>query len=147
VKLSTRARYGTRALLQMALRQGEEPVLLKDIAEKQQISVQYLEHLVSPLIAGGVLRSTRGARGGISLVRSPAQIKLSEVIKLLEGSMAPVDCVNNPGICARAGFCVTRDIWSELQNAMNEVLESVTLQNLVERHREKAQHQEVMYYI
>jgi len=86
MKLSTRGRYGTRALLELALHQGEGPILLKDIARRQQISVQYLEHLITPLIAGGILRSTRGARGGVSLTRSPEQIKLSEVVQLLEGS-------------------------------------------------------------
>ena len=147
MKLSTRGRYGTRALLDLALHQGEEPVLLKDIARRQQISLQYLEHLVTPLIGGGMVRSTRGYRGGVSLAKTPEEIKLSEVIQLLEGSIAPAECVDNPGICTRSKFCVTRDIWDELKKAMNRVLESTTLQDLVERQKRKKPPEEVMYYI
>ena len=148
MKLSTRGRYGTRALLELALHQGEGPVLLKDIAQRQQISLQYLEHLITPLIAGGIVRSTRGARGGVWLVKPPEEIRLSEVIQVLEGSIAPAECVNNPGICSRSKFCATRDIWGELKEAMDEVLESTTLQDLVERQKRKEQpEEEVMYYI
>jgi Rrf2 family cysteine metabolism transcriptional repressor len=147
VKLSTKARYGTRALLELALRQGEEPVFLKDIARRQQISLPYLEHLITPLIAGGIMRSTKGPRGGVSLAKSPKEIKLSEVIQLLEGSMAPVECVNNPMICQRSEFCVTRDIWGELKGVMDRFLESTTLQDLVERYKKKEQLEAAMYYI
>ena len=147
MKLSTKGRYGTRALLDLALHQGEGPVLLKDIAEREQISVRYLEHLITPLIAGGILRTTRGAKGGVSLAKPPEGIKLSEIIQLLEGSIAPVECVNSPGICSRSKSCVTRDIWGELKQAMDGILESTTLQDLVERQRRKEQPKEVMYYI
>lgn len=147
MKLSTKARYGTRALLELALRKGEGPVLLKEIAKKQQISLPYLEHLVSPLIAGGIIRSIKGPRGGINLAKAPEEIRLSEVMQLLEGSVAPVDCVNDPGTCERSGLCVTRDIWSELKNVMDRVLDSTTLQDLVEWHRKKEQPQPAMYYI
>jgi len=147
MKLSTRARYGTRALLDLGLHQREAPVLLKDIAQRQQISLKYLEHLITPLIAGGLVRSTRGARGGVSLAKPPEQVKLSEVIYLLEGSIAPVDCINNPRVCSRSELCVTRDIWGELKKAMNGVLESTTLQDLVERQRRKEQPEEAMYHI
>ena len=147
MKLSTRARYGTRALLELALRKGEGPVLLKEIAKKQQISLPYLEHLVSPLIAGGIIRSIKGPRGGIYLAKTPKEIKLSEVMQLLEGSVAPAECVNDPGMCDRSEFCVTRDIWSELKEAMERVLGSTTIQDLVERHRKKERPEPAMYYI
>ena len=147
MKLSTRSRYATRALLDLALHDGEAPVPLKDTAERQQISLTYLEHLVGPLIAAGILRSIRGARGGISLAKPPEEIKLSEVIYLLEGSLAPVECVTNPEICARSELCVTRDIWGEVKNAMNGVLGSITLQDVVERQKNKQQSKGVMYYI
>ncbi len=147
MKLSTRGQYGTRALLDLALRQEERPVPLKDIAQRQQISLRYLEHLITPLIAGGIVRSTRGAGGGVSLARPPEEIRLSEVMQLLEGSIAPVECVSNPRICARSKLCATRDVWSELKQAMDGVLESTTLQNLVERQKRKEQPKEVMYYI
>jgi len=147
MKLSTRGRYGTRMLLDLALHRSEEPVLLKDIAQRQQISLPYLEHLVTPLIAGGIARSTRGARGGISLAKPPEQIKLSEVIQLLEGSIVPVACVNDPRVCSRSESCATRDIWGELKKAINGVLESTTLQNLAERQKSKNRSEEAMYYI
>ena len=147
MKLSTKGRYGTRALLDLALHQREGPALLKDIARRQEISLQYLEHLITPLIAGGIVRSIRGPRGGVSLAKSPEEIQLSEVIRLLEGSIAPVDCINNPGICSRSSFCVTRDIWGEMKKAMDGVLESTTLQDLVERQKRKEQPEQAMYYV
>ena len=137
MKLSTRGRYGTRALLDLALHNREKPVLLKNIAEREQISVRYLQHLITPLVAGGIVRTTRGAKGGVSLAKPPKEIKLSEAIQLLEGSIAPADCINSPGICSRSKLCVTRDIWGELKQAMDGILESTTLQDLVERHRRK----------
>ncbi len=147
MKLSTRARYGTRALLDLALHQSEEVVQLKDIAQRQQISLQYLEHLVTPLITAGMVRSVRGPRGGVSLAKLPNQILLSEVIQLLEGSTAPVECVENPKLCPRSELCVTRDIWDEMKKAMNGILESTTLQNLIERQERKKAPKEAMYYI
>jgi Rrf2 family cysteine metabolism transcriptional repressor len=139
MKLSTRTRYGTRALLELALHKGQEPVFLKDIARQQQISLPYLEHLIAPLIAGGIIRSTKGPKGGVSLARKPEDIKLSEITQLLEGPMAPVECVDHPEICNRSGACATRDIWARLKEAMDGVLASTTLQNLVEQQKKKGQ--------
>ena len=147
MKLSTRGRYGTRALLDLALHHAEEPVALKDIAERQQISLPYLEHLIKPLLSGGLIRSIKGPRGGISLAKAPGEIKLSEVIQLLEGTTTPVECVDNPEICKRSGQCVTRDVWEEVKKAMNNVLESITLQTLMERQLSKKSPKESMYYI
>ena len=146
MKLSTRGQYGARALLDIALHYDGNPVLLKDIAKRQAISVQYLEHLISPLIKAGVVRSMRGARGGVTLAKLPEEIKLSQVIQILEGSTAPVECVDDPKVCPRSDFCVTRDVWEEMKRAMTRVLESTTLQDLVERQREKAK-PAVMYHI
>ncbi|MFC1961868.1 RrF2 family transcriptional regulator [Chloroflexota bacterium] len=139
MKLSTKGRYGTRALLDIALHQDGEPVPLKEIAQRQQISLAYLEHLISPLVSGGIIRSTRGIGGGVSLAKSPEAIKLSEVLVLLEGSIAPAQCVNNPQACTRSSFCVTRDVWIELKQAMDGVLEATTLQELATRQNLKGQ--------
>jgi Rrf2 family protein len=147
MKLSTRGRYGLRALLDLAVHQGEGMVLLKDIARRQEVSLPYLEHLITPLIAGGLVKSTRGARGGVLLLKLPSEIKLSEVVQLLEGSIGPVDCVNDPKLCHRSASCATRDIWIEMKRAMNQVLDSTTLQNLVERQRQKEQTETGMYHI
>jgi len=137
VKLSTRARYGTKALLELALHWGEEPVLLKDIARRQDIPLPYLEHLISPLVQSGIVKSTRGTRGGVSLIKPPGEVILSEVIQLLEGSIAPLGCVDNPKTCPRSDLCVTHDIWDKVREAVSKVLESETLQNLVERQADK----------
>lgn len=147
MKISTRGRYGTRVLLDLALHGGKEPVPLKDIARRQQISLLYLERLIAPLVAAGMIRSTRGARGGVRLARSPQEVRLSEVIGLLEGSIVAVGCVGDPDVCPRSELCVTRDVWSELKKAMDGVLESITLQDLVERQKGKEQSVEEMYYI
>jgi len=147
MKISTKGRYGTRALLDVALHQGESLVQLKAIAQRQQISLHYLEHIIAPLIAAGMLRSTRGARGGVSLGRSPEEIRLSEVVQVLEGSIAPAECVDDPNVCSRADLCVTRDIWAEMKGAMASVLESTTLQDLVERQREKQKSDVIEYHI
>jgi Rrf2 family cysteine metabolism transcriptional repressor len=137
VKLSSKGRYGTRVLLDLALHKGVVP--LKDIASRQQISLPYLEHLITPLVSAGIIRSRRGARGGVWLAKPCTQIRLSEVVGLLEGPMAPVDCVTDPGACPRSGGCVTRDVWTELKKAMDGVLQSLTLQDLVERQEAKGQ--------
>ena len=133
MKLSTRGRYTTRAILDLARHQDGKPVPLKDIARRQEISLNYLEHLVTPLITAGVLRSSRGPAGGIRLAKPPHIIKLSEVIRLVEGSTAPVECVVNPGVCPRSELCVTRQIWAELERVTSAVLESITLKDLAER--------------
>lgn len=147
MKLSTRGRYAPRVLLDLALHQEEGRVRLKDIAQRQQISLKYLEHLITPLISAGLVRSIRGPRGGVSIAKSPQEIKLSEVIQLLEGSVAPVECVNNPEVCSRSTFCVTRDVWGELKKATEDILKSITIQDLVERQKKKEQSGTTMYYI
>jgi Rrf2 family protein len=109
--------------------------------------LSYLGHLITPFIAAGVVKSTRGARGGVLLLKPPSEIKLSEVVQLLEGSIAPVDCVNDAKVCHRSAFCVTRDVWSEMKRAMSQVLDSTPLHDLVERQRQKGQTETGMYYI
>ena len=137
MKLSTRARYGTRALVDLAQYTGKEPVQLKDIARRQNISLHYLEHLIAPLIGAGIISSTRGARGGLRLARQPGDIKLSEVVQLLEGSVAPVQCIGDPESCPRSEVCVTRDVWDRVRQAMDDTLSAITLQELVEKQQKQ----------
>lgn len=137
MKLSTKGRYITRALLDLAYHQTEELILLKDIARRQEISLSYLEHLVAPLIVAGILRSSRDPAVGIQLVNVPHEMELSEVIRLVEVPTALVECIINPEVCSRSELCVTREIWSELGGAISSVLESTTLQDLVERQEKK----------
>jgi Rrf2 family transcriptional regulator, cysteine metabolism repressor len=147
MKLSTRTRYGTRALLELALHKYGEPIALKDIAGQQQISLPYLEHLIAPLITGGIIRSTKGPKGGIALAKKPAEIKLVEVVRILEGPLSPVECVENAQVCTRAGTCATRDVWSQLEGVMNDFLGKTTLQDLADRQRSKGLKDSAMYYI
>ena len=147
MKLSTKGRYGTRAMLDLALHYGEGPINLKEIAERQQISQRYLEHLILSLKTAGLVKSIRGSHGGFMLARSPSEIAMSQIIEALEGSLCPVECADDPGSCSRAEQCVTRTLWEELNRAMNQVLESKNLQDMVEQYREKGQQEQSMYYI
>ena len=147
MKISTKGRYATRAMLDLAQHYGKTPVLLKDISARQGISLRYLEQIVSPLIAAKLINSTRGPKGGINLARPPKKIKLSEVIQVMEGPITPVECVGNPGVCTRAPSCAARDVWTDLARAMYGVLESTTLQDLVERQEKKRVGRELLYNI
>jgi Rrf2 family cysteine metabolism transcriptional repressor len=131
VKLSTRSRYGMRALLDIALQSSLEPVRLREIARRQDVSLSYLEHIVGPLIAGGILRSTRGPGGGVSLLRKPEDISLKEVMTLLEGPMSAADCVLHPEVCPRSDGCATRSLWVTLSESMDAVLGSRSLADLM----------------
>lgn len=147
MKLSTRGSYGTRAMLELALHTDEGPVQLKEIAKRQGVSERYLEQLVIALKVAGLVKSTRGAKGGFVLARHPSEIKLSEVVRVLEGSLAPMACIDEPGVCNRAPNCVTRDLWTEMKEAMVGVLENTTLQDLVQRYRVKTQKPVATYSI
>jgi Rrf2 family protein len=149
MKLSTRSRYGIRALIDIAFNANNRPVLLRDVAQRQEISTMYLEHLITPLISAGIVRSTRGAKGGVWLARPAKDVKLSEIVQLLEGSMAPVECVDDKNYCPRFDTCVTREIWVNLKRAMTSVLDATTLADLVERHKQKLVEapESGMYYI
>jgi Rrf2 family protein len=137
MRLSTKGCYGTRAMLDLAVNFSKNPVLLRDIAKRQGLSQKYLEQLISALRKAGLVRSIRGARGGYVLAKPPSEIRLSEIMDVLEGSMAPVDCVDDPQVCSRASFCVTRDIWVKVKEAIDNIFESITLQELVEKQENK----------
>jgi Rrf2 family protein len=137
MKLSTRSRYSTRLLLELALSYGKGPVLLKDISKSQEISLKYLGQLIIPLKIAGLIKSSRGAHGGYFLSRPPKDIKLSEIIAAVEGSLSLVECVDNPGVCNRSGSCITKDIWTEIGNKFLRTFESYTLQQIMERQKEK----------
>ena len=137
MKLSTRGQYGARAMLELALRYGKGPVLLKEIADSQEIPASYLENLMASLRAAGLVATLRGMHGGYYLAKPPAEINLGQIISALEGSVAPVECVDDPKFCRRADACVAKDVWSEVKLAIENVLESISLEILVQRHRDK----------
>ena len=133
MKLSSRARYGMRAILELALEYGKPPMQIKTIAEREDISNKYLEQLIAMLKAAGLVRSLRGPRGGYMLAKPPAEIKLKDIFVTLEGPMVPAECLEHPEFCPRCMDCATREIWAELQESVNGVLESQTLADLVQR--------------
>jgi Rrf2 family protein len=138
MKLSTRTRYGVRLMLDLAQKHGSGPVLLKDIAKEEVLSEKYLSLIVLPLKASGLIKALRGASGGYTLSRDPAEITLKEVVESLEGKIFLVDCVPDPKSCTRSRVCATRDIWQIVADKMTEVLESMTLADLVRTSREKS---------
>jgi len=126
-----------RAMLDIAANGEGGRVLLKDIAERQDISKRYLEHMMTQLRNSGLVVSVRGASGGYRLARDPADIRLDEIFEALEGEIAPVECVRDSSVCERAEDCVTRDLWCEVASAVRSVLAGQTLADLMQR-EEKA---------
>ena len=137
MRLSTRGRYSTRLMIELAFHYGERLVLLKDISSSQEISLKYLAQLIMPLKIAGLIKASRGAHGGYFLSKHPKDIKLSEIIVAVEGPLNLVECVDNPAICNRSNFCATREIWTEISNKFFETLDSYTLQQIMERQKEK----------
>ncbi len=132
MRFSTRGHYGLKAMFDLARHYGTTPVPLKSIAERQNLSVQYLEQLIAMLKKAGLVKSVRGAQGGYMLAYSPEEIKVGEVIRALEGPVAPVDCVNefDPKECDHADFCITRIVWEKIRNSIAQVMDSITLADL-----------------
>ena len=137
MRLSTKARYSARAMIELALHFGEEPVKLKDIANNQEISIKYLEQLMYPLRINNYVKTQKGSRGGYSLSRPPEDITLYDIVFCVEGSLVPVDCVDNPDLCSRLDICVTRNVWIKLHQAIVKELKSATLAALAEEQRQK----------
>ncbi len=133
MKISTRTRYGIRAVLELAQNYQNGPLQLKIIAGRQDISLKYLEQIMAMLKSGNFIRSIRGPRGGYILAKAPDQIKLSDVFDCLEGTVTTVECVEDDNYCARHVDCMVRQLWVQVQQAVRSVLQSVTLQDLVDK--------------
>jgi len=132
MKISTRGRYGTRMMLDLAAHHDQGPTPLREIANRQDLSVKYLEQLIIPLKAAGYIRSVRGARGGYTLARKPDKISVGQIIKVLEGGLSLVDCVEDPKLCEREKNCPTRDIWLRMSERLMEELSSLTLRDVLD---------------
>jgi len=146
VQISTRGRYGLRAMLDLALNPSQTPIPLRVIAERQGISDAYLEQVINTLRKAGLVTAVRGAHGGYQLARPANTITVGEVLRALEGPIAPVYCVEDNGktSCERQNFCLTRPLWHELTELINNFLDNKTLQDLAEQ----ANHEEgITYYI
>ncbi len=137
MKISTKGRYALRMLLELAEKQEDGFVSLKEISERQNISKKYLEQIVPMLNKSGILRTNRGNRGGYMLARAPKECTVGDVLRATEGSLAPVSCLEyEVNDCPRAAYCETLYIWEGLAKVVGEYLDSVTLQDILDRRTE-----------
>lgn len=134
MKLSTKGRYGLKAMLDLAISGKEEPVSIKCIAERQNISENYLERIIALLKKAGYVNSTRGAQGGYSLTKAPQEISVGDILRALEGDLNPVDCTltNEDKSCSNADFCASKFVWKKISDSINEAVDSISLQDMVE---------------
>ena len=147
MRLSTKGRYGTRAMLDLAVRQTDGPVNIAEIARREDISARYLEQLMIRLASRELVRPVRGRGGGFVLARTPAEITLGEIIEALEGPVNIADCTRDPGVCDRSALCTTREIWEELSQTITIHLGQITLEDMAQRHRKKHESEMGMYHI
>jgi Rrf2 family protein len=139
IKLSTKGRYGTRLMLNLAFNynNGNEAVILKSVSDEEDISIRYLEQIVIPLKISRLVKSIRGAGGGYTLARHPSEIKLSEILHALEGTCCLVDCVDDPDYCDRIAICASYDVWNKASTLLKDYFDSITLQDLLKVHEKK----------
>ncbi|MGI6513080.1 MAG: Rrf2 family transcriptional regulator [Syntrophomonadaceae bacterium] len=139
MRLSTKGRYGLRAMLDLAVHKDEGPNAVYLVAEREGISDRYLEQIMTSLKRAGLIKSIRGPQGGYVLTREPDEITVGQIIRALEGPIAPVDCVSEeyPEECERADRCVTRLLWAKVRDSIVEVLDSYSLQDLIEESKQK----------
>ena len=132
LKISTKGRYALRLMLDLALCEKDKYIALKDIAERQGISVKYLEQIISVLGHAGYVKSVRGTGGGYMLAKEPKDYTVGMILRLTEGSLDPVSCLDaEPNTCPRAEQCVTLTVWEKLYDAINSVVDNITLEDLV----------------
>lgn len=136
MKLSTRSRYGTRMMVDMAEHYDEGPVQIGDIAKRQDISVKYLEQLIIPLKKANYVNSVRGPKGGHMLAKPPEEITVGEIVEVLEGGINLVDCIENPHMCNKSSHCLTRGIWQEATKAMYDKINFITFSEIIETGKE-----------
>ncbi len=137
IRISTKGRYGARFMLELAINYKKGPMLLKEIAKRQELSEGYLQHIVDSLKGAGLIHSNRVGHGGYTLVKPPSEITLLDILSSLEGKINLVECVDKPNICSRSQECITREIWGDLGSQLTKSLKSITLESMVEKNREK----------
>ncbi|MDD3239873.1 MAG: Rrf2 family transcriptional regulator [Lachnospira sp.] len=138
MKISTKGRYALRLMLDLAMHNTGEAISLKDIAKRQEISDKYLEQIISVLNKAGYVKSIRGAQGGYMLRKDPKDYTVGMILRLTEGTLAPVSCVEDDAECAREGNCVTFMVWKRINDAINEVVDDIKLSDLVEWQQQKS---------
>jgi Rrf2 family protein len=134
-------------MLDLALHYGQGPVLMRELSERQQISVKYLEQLIAPLKAEGLVKSTRGPHGGYHLAKEPSEITLCHIVRCLEGHTFLSECVEDPDLCERSGECVTHEVWTEVSSKIEQLLSEITLKEMAERQAKVAPSASFVYHI
>lgn len=147
MKLSTRARYGLRAMLVLAQSGGQEPVMSKEIADKQNLPVTYLEQLMLTLRKTGLVVAIRGAKGGYTLAKDPAEITLADIVQALEGPLDIAECEDVPSCCLAPDACALQTVFQEANQALRDVFSRRSLAQLAEEQRAKDAASSGMYYI
>lgn len=139
IRLSTKGRYGTRLMLNLAqhYQNGNRSVILKNVSKEEDISIRYLEQIIIPLKINRLVKSIRGAGGGYTLAREPSQIKLADILHALEGSCCLVECVEDEDYCSRSSTCATFEVWKKATHMLKDYFESITLKDLIEIHKKK----------
>lgn len=139
LKLSTKGRYGLRALIDLAQYSEDTPVSITSISSRQELSERYLEQLMSMLKKAGLVKSIRGAAGGYILAKSADEISVGDVLRALEGSLEPVECagLDPEGGCKAADSCVTKYVWKRINESINHTVDEIMLSQLVEESRKK----------
>lgn len=138
MKISTKGRYALRLMLDLAMSPPGEYVTIRRIAERQEISDKYLEQIISVLNRAGYVKSTRGAQGGYRLTKPASDYTVGMILRLIEGNLAPVSCLEGESNdCSRCGTCATLDVWKQLGEAINHVVDGIRLSDLVEQQKTK----------
>lgn len=138
MKISTKGRYALRLMLDLAVHGNGEYISIKSISQRQSISEKYLEQIIKMLSKGNLVESTRGAQGGYRLTREPKDYTVGEILRVAEGSLAPVICLDSEeNTCEHCSDCITVEIWQRILDAVNDVVDSITLQYLVDKYAEK----------
>ena len=138
MKISTKGRYALRLMLDLAMNEKEEPIRVKEIAGRQEISDKYLEQIISVLTKAGYVKSMRGPQGGFRLVKDPGEYTVGSILRLTEGNLSPVACLDDEiNLCERKDDCMTLPLWEKLDEAIQSVIDNVTLQDLIDWHYNK----------
>ncbi len=139
MRISTKGRYALQLMVDLAMHQETGPVSLRDAAQRQQLSDKYLEQIVTPLARSGLVRSVRGASGGYLLTRAPEDYTVGDILRQVEGDLAPVECVTDAEFCPNSSICFTVELWQDIYKAVSSVIDHTTLQDLVSRCEAKQQ--------
>lgn len=138
MKVSTKGRYALRLMLDLAVNNTGDYITLKTISDRQNISVKYLEQIIASLVKLGYVKGLRGSKGGYKLAKDPKDYTIGMILRVTEGSLAPIACIeDSPNECERSGECITLDFWKKLNDAINNVVDNITLADLIDNYNAK----------